>query len=122
MVRIFISFKTIRFLSFCIFLISVNILFTIVSKTFLYFFSERQLLDSELIADVLWSVKNMEPTLNLTKKNCTSSEFRNKEDDKAFTLAQENGFSLNPRSNFLVYKRKDAKIAWPSAVSLLCNK
>ena len=80
------------------------------------------MLDSELIADVLCSMKNMEPTLDLTKRYCSSSEFMMKEDDKAFALAQENGLSLNPLSNFLVYKRKDAKIAWPSAVSLLCNK
>ena len=78
--------------------------------------------DSELIAVVLWSMKNMEPTLNSTKRYCSPPEFTMKEDDKAYTLAQENGLSLNPLSNFLVYKRKDAKIAWPSAVSLLCNK
>ena len=81
--------------------------------------SERQLQDSELIIDVLCPMKNMEPALKMTRRHC-NSDFVMKENDKAFILA-ENG-SSNPLSNFLVYKRKDAKIAWPSAVSLLCNK
>ena len=78
------------------------------------------MLDSELIADVLWSMKNMEPTLSLTRRYCNTAEALLKEDDKAFT--QQSSLTQNPLSNFLVYKRKDAKIAWPSAVSLLCNK
>ena len=55
--------------------------------------------------------------LNTTAKHCGSKSGM-KEDDKAFTLTQRS----EQNSNFLVYKRKDAKIAWPSAVSLLCNK
>ena len=79
--------------------------------------SERQLSDSELIVDVLWPMINMEPALSTSGRHCYSNNGM-KEDDKAFTLTQRS--TLN--SNFLVYKRKDAKIAWPSAVSLLCNK
>merc|ERR1719266_1835434 len=76
-------------------------------------YHERQLLDSELIADVLWSMKNMEPTLNLTRRYCNTAEVLLKEDDKAFT--QQSSFTQNPLTNFLVYKRKDAKIAWPDS-------
>ena len=73
--------------------------------------------DTELIVDVLWPMINTEWISNTTKKNYGSKSGM-KEDDKAFTLTQRN----EQNSNFLVYKRKDAKIAWPSAVSLLCNK
>ena len=70
-----------------------------------------------MIVDVLWPMINTELILNTTEKFCGSKSGM-KEDDKEFTLTQRS----EQNSNFLVYKRKDAKIAWPSAVSLLCNK
>ena len=87
----------------------------------IFFIAERQLSESELLVNILWPIKNMEHVSNLTAK-CTleSSDFVRQEDHEAFISAQNN--MLNPLSNFLVYKRKDAKIAWPSAVSLLCKK
>ena len=87
------------------------------SQHITFYISERQLFDSELIVDVLWPMINTEAALTTTGRHCDSNNGM-KEDDKAFTFTQRS--TLN--SNFLVYKRKDAKIAWPSAVSLLCNK
>ena len=66
---------------------------------------------------MLGPLKSTESALITAEKNCDSKSGL-KEDDKAFTETQRS--TLN--SNFLVYKRKDAKIAWPSAVSLLCNE
>ena len=86
----------------------------------MFIISERQLIDSEMIADILWSTRNRAPEANFTQHH-SASNFVIKENDKAF-IQTKNSSLLNPLSNFLVYKRKDAKIAWPSAVSLLCNK
>ena len=85
-----------------------------------YFISERQLLDTELILDALCCEDDMHSTMHVTTKNGFSSGSLIRENEKAFML--ENTNFHGAKSKFLVYKRKDAKIAWPSAVSLLCNK
>ena len=59
--------------------------------------------------DVLGPLKSTESALITTEKNCDSKSGL-KEDDKAFTETQRS----TQNSNFLVYKRRDAKIAWPS--------
>ena len=84
------------------------------------FISERQLLDTELILDALCCGDDMHSTMYVTTKNGFSSGSLMSENKKAFML--ENTNFHGSTSKFLVYKRKDAKIAWPSAVSLLCNK
>ena len=85
----------------------------------IHFYSiiERQLLESDLLVNILWPIENMDVARN-SLKGFNNSNFVTKEDEDAFMLAQK----PNTLSNFLVYKRKDAKIAWPSAVSLLCKK
>ena len=85
-----------------------------------FFISERQLLDTELILDALSYGDVMHSTMHVTTKNGFSSGSLIRENEKAFML--ENTNFHGSTSKFLVYKRKDAKIAWPSAVSLLCNK
>ena len=78
------------------------------------------MLESELLVNILWPIENMEWSARNSLKGSNNSNFVTKEDEDAFMLAQKP--MLNTLSNFLVYKRKDAKIAWPSAVSLLCKK
>ena len=77
-------------------------------------------LDTELILDALCYEDDINSTMNVTEKNGFSSGSLISENKKAFML--ENTNFHGSTSKFLVYKRKDAKIAWPSAVSLLCNK
>ena len=81
--------------------------------------SEQRLSDADVLENVLWSTKSTRRALpTVITPHCLHS-LKNT-DDRAFFLTQ-NSISNSP-SNFLVYKRKDAKIAWPSAVSLLCKK
>ena len=77
-------------------------------------------MDTELILDALCCGDDMHSAMSVKTKNGFSSGSLISENKKAFMLDKTNFHGST--SKFLVYKRKDAKIAWPSAVSLLCNK
>merc|ERR1739845_42818 len=82
-------------------------------------FFERRLYDTDVLENILWPTKSTEPALSTAISAYCLDSLQHK-DNRSLFLTQ-NGISNSP-SNFLVYKRKDAKIAWPSAVSLLHKK